>query len=198
VFNVARNEWGIESLSNPVELVRKPQPNNARTRRIAFVEPGGGPLDAGDPESDRGTQDSELERVVAASSALHCFLPSFRWPSKRPCAGEKSCRCNGSTWISSAESRIYQQQKMGMYATYRCRLGPSRYCRPCDEAEDAFKVAPKMTLWATRKGVCSKFVATPSLGLRARCSSLAEALPRRVQRSRAAAGWKVFDRPPFP
>lgn len=34
VFNIARKEWGMENLSNPVELVRKPQPNNARTRRI--------------------------------------------------------------------------------------------------------------------------------------------------------------------
>lgn len=35
VFNMARKEWGMESLSNPLELIRKPQADNARTRRIA-------------------------------------------------------------------------------------------------------------------------------------------------------------------
>lgn len=35
VFSISRKEWGMESLSNPVEVIRKPQPRNARTRRIA-------------------------------------------------------------------------------------------------------------------------------------------------------------------
>jgi len=78
VFNVARKEWGMESLSNPVELVRKPQPNNARTRRIA---PSGEPAtevpDDGDPKSERGAQDGELERVIAASSSP--LLPAIIW-----------------------------------------------------------------------------------------------------------------------
>lgn len=39
LFNTARKEWGMESLVNPVELVRKPTPNNARTRRIASAPP---------------------------------------------------------------------------------------------------------------------------------------------------------------
>ncbi|AOR64252.1 MULTISPECIES: site-specific integrase [Pectobacteriaceae] len=34
VFNVSRKEWGMESLLNPVEVIRKPQPKNARTRRL--------------------------------------------------------------------------------------------------------------------------------------------------------------------
>lgn len=34
VFNVSRKEWGMESLLNPVEAIRKPQPKNARTRRL--------------------------------------------------------------------------------------------------------------------------------------------------------------------
>ena len=59
VFNMARKEWGMESLSNPVELVRKPQPNNARSRRIATSEEQGG----------RMTDDGELERVIAASGS---------------------------------------------------------------------------------------------------------------------------------
>ncbi|NVH98170.1 site-specific integrase [Burkholderia pseudomallei] len=78
VFNVARKEWGMESLSNPVELVRKPQPNNARTRRIAASgEPATDIPDDGGLESGRGAQDGELERVMAASSSA--LLPAIIW-----------------------------------------------------------------------------------------------------------------------
>ena len=34
VFNVARREWGMESISNPVELIAKPVVRNARERRV--------------------------------------------------------------------------------------------------------------------------------------------------------------------
>jgi integrase len=34
LFNVGRREWGMESLVNPFELIRKPQAQNARTRRL--------------------------------------------------------------------------------------------------------------------------------------------------------------------
>ncbi len=34
VFNVARREWGMETLTNPVELVAKPSVQNARARRV--------------------------------------------------------------------------------------------------------------------------------------------------------------------
>lgn len=37
IFNVARKEWGMESLSNPVEAVRKPKLPKSRDRRL---EPG--------------------------------------------------------------------------------------------------------------------------------------------------------------
>ncbi|MBD3812835.1 MAG: site-specific integrase [Betaproteobacteria bacterium] len=77
VFNIARKEWGMESLSNPIELVRKPQPNNARTRRIAAADQAGDTRSADDPESERGAQDGELERVVAASGST--LLPSIIW-----------------------------------------------------------------------------------------------------------------------
>ncbi|WP_321849351.1 site-specific integrase [Burkholderia diffusa] len=77
VFNVARKEWGMESLSNPVELIRKPQPNNARTRRIALIEPSAELADADDPGSERGAPDSELERVVTASNST--LLPPIIW-----------------------------------------------------------------------------------------------------------------------
>lgn len=77
VFNIARKEWGMESLSNPVELVRKPQPNNARTRRIAISEAPVSTTRVDEPESDRAAQDGELERVAKASGSA--LLPSIIW-----------------------------------------------------------------------------------------------------------------------
>ena len=63
LFTIARKEWGLESLSNPVELVRKPTVKNERTRRIANIE-----SDAiGDASAD------ELTYVKAASASA--FLP---------------------------------------------------------------------------------------------------------------------------
>jgi integrase len=66
VFNVARKEWGMESLANPVELVRKPSPNNARTRRIA--------LRASVAQAKRPGSD-ELTRVIAATESS--MLPAI-------------------------------------------------------------------------------------------------------------------------
>lgn len=71
VFSVARKEWGMESLSNPVEVVRKPAANNARVRRVVTLE--GAAPDADDEA--RQMQDGELERVMAASSSA--LLPSI-------------------------------------------------------------------------------------------------------------------------
>lgn len=72
VFSIARKEWGMESLSNPVELVRKPQPNNARTRRVIDD------VSAEDAdESDRGALEGELGRLVSASGSA--LLPSIIW-----------------------------------------------------------------------------------------------------------------------
>ncbi|VFR49428.1 Shufflon-specific DNA recombinase [plant metagenome] len=68
VFSVARKEWGMESLSNPVEVVRKPAANNARVRRVVTLE--GAVSDAGDDDGARQMQDGELERVMAASSSV--------------------------------------------------------------------------------------------------------------------------------
>ncbi|MDE2465878.1 MAG: site-specific integrase [Alphaproteobacteria bacterium] len=61
VFNVARKEWGMESLANPVELVRKPSPNNARTRRIVTAPPAA--------NHRRGRMQDELALVVEASES---------------------------------------------------------------------------------------------------------------------------------
>jgi integrase len=75
VFSIARKEWGMESLSNPIELVRKPQPNNARTRRVVCGEMLTAAPTEDDPESDRGAQDGELERLIAATESK--LLPSI-------------------------------------------------------------------------------------------------------------------------
>lgn len=77
VFNVARKEWGMESLSNPVELVRKPQPNNARTRRIAPADSSYRPSNHGEAQSDLSALDWELEWIVNASESP--LLPSITW-----------------------------------------------------------------------------------------------------------------------
>lgn len=69
LFNIARKEWGMEGLSNPVELIRKPQPNNARTRRISACESLCDPSSKDDPVPCRRAQVGELERVVAASGS---------------------------------------------------------------------------------------------------------------------------------
>ena len=38
LFNIARKEWGMASLSNPVELVRKPKLPGGRDRRLVGDE----------------------------------------------------------------------------------------------------------------------------------------------------------------
>ncbi|KJV29337.1 hypothetical protein VI06_10565 [Aquitalea magnusonii] len=67
VFNLACKEWGMLSLTNPVELVRKPQPSNGRVRRIATE----------DGTLGRAAGDGELERIIAASESD--VLPSIIW-----------------------------------------------------------------------------------------------------------------------
>ncbi|KVL55386.1 site-specific integrase [Burkholderia territorii] len=77
VFNIARKEWGMESLSNPVELVQKPQPNNVRTRRIAAGDASTVASGGEESESERGAQDGEIERVARASGSA--LLPPIIW-----------------------------------------------------------------------------------------------------------------------
>jgi integrase len=74
VFSIARKEWGMESLSNPIEVVRKPQLKDARTRRIADADPGDEAASDGEAESQRPTKDGELERIIAASGSA--LLPA--------------------------------------------------------------------------------------------------------------------------
>ncbi len=62
LFNVARIDWGMESLSNPVESIRKPQPDNARDRRIQKEYDG-----------ETGNKHDELELIISATSSY--FLP---------------------------------------------------------------------------------------------------------------------------
>lgn len=77
VFTIARKEWGMESLLNPVELVRKPRPNDARTRRIVAEVSQIGTGDVGEKDSQRNADNGELERVLAASGSI--LLPSVVW-----------------------------------------------------------------------------------------------------------------------
>lgn len=79
VFTISRKEWGMESLSNPVELVRKPRANDARMRRVVIA---GTELPELSNEEvglnvSRKTQEGELENVVAASGSV--LLPSVIW-----------------------------------------------------------------------------------------------------------------------
>ena len=60
VFNTARKEWGMESLANPVELIRKPAPRNARTRRVTALPAAG---------RGRGRTSDEAARLMAASES---------------------------------------------------------------------------------------------------------------------------------
>ncbi|MEM5387904.1 site-specific integrase [Paraburkholderia phymatum] len=75
VFSVARKEWGMDSLPNPVELLRKPQPDNARTRRL--VADSACETTKEDRNADRRAYDGELDRVAAASESA--LLPSIVW-----------------------------------------------------------------------------------------------------------------------
>ncbi|MDH0306687.1 site-specific integrase [Aeromonas caviae] len=75
VFNMARKEWGMESLSNPLELIRKPQADNARTRRIAASEAPESCPQTHDEESEQRASEGEIERIIAASGSR--FLPSL-------------------------------------------------------------------------------------------------------------------------
>lgn len=70
VFNVARKEWGIESLANPVSAVRKPSVSNARTRRVA-VSAG----EVNESDGQRLALGEELERVIATSGSA--LLPTI-------------------------------------------------------------------------------------------------------------------------
>jgi integrase len=74
VFSIARKEWGMESLSNPVEVVRKPQLNDARTRRIAEAAPSGEAASDDEAQGQRSTKDGELQRIIAASGST--LLPA--------------------------------------------------------------------------------------------------------------------------
>lgn len=65
VINVARREWGMESVANPIEQVRKPAPNNARSRRLVQLQSG--------PRKKGGA--GELDRIIAATDSR--LLPAI-------------------------------------------------------------------------------------------------------------------------
>jgi len=75
VFSVARKDWGIENLANPVELLRKPEPDDARTRRLVADSVHNTTEENHSP--DRGAHEGELDRVTSASESA--LLPSIVW-----------------------------------------------------------------------------------------------------------------------
>ena len=71
VFNVSRKEWGMESLLNPVEAIRKPQPTNSRTRRLEAL-----PVVSEKTGVTSGKQiANEIEHIIAATHSL--VLPAI-------------------------------------------------------------------------------------------------------------------------
>lgn len=70
LFNIARKEWGFEGLENPIENVRKPTVNNARTRRVANLE------DIQDLENgNRNASDNELSLIIEETDSP--YLPNL-------------------------------------------------------------------------------------------------------------------------
>lgn len=71
VFNVSRKEWGMESLLNPVEAIRKPQPKNSRTRRLEAL-----PVVSEQTGVTSGKEiANEIEHIIAATHSL--VLPAI-------------------------------------------------------------------------------------------------------------------------
>ncbi|QLM40477.1 tyrosine-type recombinase/integrase [Escherichia coli] len=71
VFNVSRKEWGMESLLNPVEAIRKPQPKNSRTRRLEAL-----PVVSEKTCVTSGKEiANEIEHIIAATHSL--VLPAI-------------------------------------------------------------------------------------------------------------------------
>ncbi|WP_370906145.1 tyrosine-type recombinase/integrase [Citrobacter koseri] len=71
VFNVSRKEWGMESLLNPVEAIRKPQPKNFRTRRLEAL-----PVVSEKTSVTSGKEiANEIEHIIAATHSL--VLPAI-------------------------------------------------------------------------------------------------------------------------
>ncbi len=71
VFNVSRKEWGMESLLNPVEAIRKPQSKNSRTRRLEAL-----PVVSEQTGVTSGKElANEIEHIIAATHSL--VLPAI-------------------------------------------------------------------------------------------------------------------------
>lgn len=71
VFNVSRKEWGMESLLNPVEAIRKPQPKNSRNRRLEAL-----PVVSEKTGVTSGKEiANEIEHIIAATHSL--VLPAI-------------------------------------------------------------------------------------------------------------------------
>ncbi|EPU8564394.1 site-specific integrase [Yersinia enterocolitica] len=74
LFNISRKEWGMESLINPVDLIRKPQLDNARTRRIAVEAIQVVDESSNEVKTPRNTAQDEIERIITNTQSP--ILPS--------------------------------------------------------------------------------------------------------------------------
>lgn len=59
IFNVARKEWRLESVANPVELIRKPVVKNARSRRVVKLQ----------YDVAKSGAAGEIDRIISASES---------------------------------------------------------------------------------------------------------------------------------
>jgi integrase len=134
----------MESLSNPIELVRKPQPNNARTRRIASSEPATNDPDGLDPESARGALDGELERVVAASSSA--LLPAIIWLAVETAMrrGEIVSLRWEHVDLKRRVAHLPATKNGAPPETCHCLLEPSGYFKPCKATAAKKSMSPKL------------------------------------------------------
>ena len=74
LFNIARREWGMESLGNPVEFVRKPAPPQGRTRRLVGDEE----VRLLDAAKAYGGEIGPIITRVASISSVWAVRPNFR------------------------------------------------------------------------------------------------------------------------
>lgn len=65
LFNVAAREWGMESLTNPVEKIKMPPPSRARDRRL-------------DPRPDADGRTEEARLLAACDAGPHWLGPMVR------------------------------------------------------------------------------------------------------------------------
>lgn len=119
VFTIARKEWGMEGLLNPVELIRKPQVSNARTRRISTQAPSPA---APAPSAAWGMRSKGFWPLQGQTFCRR----SFAWLLRQLCAAARLCRYAGSTSTSSGGWLTCPVPKMAIRVMFRSHPRPLR------------------------------------------------------------------------